>query len=774
MNLDPRYIISPALEQFYVNKKTGLPLANGKITFYKDNQRTLSGLKSIYTLSGSPPNYSYVELPNPLTLSAVGTIQDDNGNNVLPFYFPYDEQGNLELYYVTVYSRDGILQFTREGWPNTSLDSNKEGNNITNFIPNGQFLIHNNIPAKENKVIGEITEAVTVLSPGGWTFNRPKQSTAKDLVLFERFGSAINNPTGYPRYAIRIGNQLPSPGDLIKDLRINFRNVNRFASTDQYYTFAFTAQTNTGNALNITVLLIKNFGEGGSPPEEKIIDTVTITGSYSLINVPFIFGENQTKTLGLNDDDTVAIALRFPTNSVFDVSLTDFILTSGNFVIEDYPQITDTHVISQSLAGSLPVPRADGSDDYLPIVNTKKGLIYYDGDVGKIYPAIYPEPSFGELLCIGTRYLRTDYSQEDIPYARVAKKLWNDKAGYYRFGTGTSFVSANLNTNNQLVLTTNRAGAARTSSAETSGFTVEEVFKGNDYEVNAFLSSNYPNRIYVQGKTAAGVTAPNPKTSGFNIVPLRNHALVKQLFYIECTDAKSLAGKWLQFSNTSKTFGLYFTVDGKGSNPVPSNLTAILLPLLSTQTVREVAIYLAEFLGGHQLTRITCTDASKIKPGDYWIFSTSAENFNVFAKINGQGEPPSISGTNIPVDFIETDTIQEVAQKIKIAINQFCFAVPDLRDAFIRGWNQDGNVKVDDRYFDYGQGLIGNGIGSFQFDEILIHSHPSPLNGSYAFSEKPGGYAGGEYSIRFSPSTGDRGGIESRPPNFSANYVMKY
>ncbi|BBB14760.1 hypothetical protein RVIR1_02260 [Candidatus Rickettsiella viridis] len=174
----------------------------------------------------------------------------------------------------------------------------------------------------------------------------------------------------------------------------------------------------------------------------------------------------------------------------------------------------------------MPVPRADGYDDYLPIVNTKKGFIYYDGDVGKVYPAIYSEPSVGELLCIGTRYLRTSYSQEDIPYARVAKRLWNDKAGYYRFGTATSFVSTNLNTN-QLILTTNRAGEAKTSSAETSGFTVEGIFKGNDYEVNAFLSSDYPNRIYVQGKTNAGVAAPDAKTSGFKIVPLRNHALVK-------------------------------------------------------------------------------------------------------------------------------------------------------------------------------------------------------------------------------------------------------
>ena len=93
MDLDSRYIMASALEQFYIDKSSGLPLANGKITFYKDNQRTT--LKTICTLSGSPSNYRYIPLPNPLRLSALGTIQDANGNNVLPFYFSYDEEANV-------------------------------------------------------------------------------------------------------------------------------------------------------------------------------------------------------------------------------------------------------------------------------------------------------------------------------------------------------------------------------------------------------------------------------------------------------------------------------------------------------------------------------------------------------------------------------------------------------------------------------------------------------------------------------------------------------
>lgn len=770
MNLDPRYLIAPALEQFYINKQTGLPLANGKITFYKDNQRTR--LKPIYTLSGSPPNYSYVELPNPLFLSAIGTIQDSNGNNVIPFYFPYDKQGNLELYYVTVYSHDGMLQFTREGWPTIILTSQQEQAELGNFIPNGQFLIHNDILIQNNKVLGEITHAITTLAPGGWTFNRSDKSSAKDLVTFERFGSAISNPTGYPRYSIRIANQLPGPGDLIKDLRISFSNVNRFASSDRYYTFSFAAQTNTGNNLTVTVLLIKDFGKGGSTQEEKIIDTVTVNASYSQINIPFIFGENQNKTLGINDDDSVAIALRFPTTSVFDVSLTDFILTSGNTVITEYPPITDSITLNQSLTGSLPTPKFDGADNYLPIVHTPKGFIFHDGDIGKIFPTVYEKPNIGELLCSGERYLRTGYSPESIPYSRLAKKLWNSSTGYYLFGNGKMFVTA-TQLNNQIMLTSNQAGAARKPSAGTSGFSINTIFGASDFGLDAFISSQTPHRIIVQELKNGSATPPDAKTSGFKIVERRNSIATKHRFEINCIDAKNLAGKWFQFSTSKKTYGIWFTVDGKGSNPVPKNLTPALLSLLSTQTARDLAIYLAEFLAGHQLTTIQCLSGKAIKPGSYFTFSTSTpETFHVQYGVSNTLSP--LEGIIIAVERDENDTATEIAQKTKIAINQFYFAVPDLRDAFIRGWNKDGTIDVNDRYFSYGQGLIKNTIGSFQLDEIYSHNHPSPLNGQFVISTARGGYAGAEYGVRFSPVTGDFGGAESRPSNFAANLVIKY
>lgn len=78
--LNSQYITAIDLNQYFVNKITGQPLAGGIISFYEDSSRTTP--KAVYELTGSPPNYTYTALPNSLTLSSVGTIVDSTGNQV--------------------------------------------------------------------------------------------------------------------------------------------------------------------------------------------------------------------------------------------------------------------------------------------------------------------------------------------------------------------------------------------------------------------------------------------------------------------------------------------------------------------------------------------------------------------------------------------------------------------------------------------------------------------------------------------------------------------
>lgn len=140
--LDARYVTTVSLDEYFVNKDTGLPLANGKIYFYEDAARNVP--KLAYTLTDNPPGYNppnYTPLPNPITLSTVGTVADNNGNNVPIYYFPYDAAGNLQLYYIVVTDQFGTVQETRHAWPNIAAASNPstQSGTFSNALSNPQF-----------------------------------------------------------------------------------------------------------------------------------------------------------------------------------------------------------------------------------------------------------------------------------------------------------------------------------------------------------------------------------------------------------------------------------------------------------------------------------------------------------------------------------------------------------------------------------------------------------------------------------------------------------
>ena len=89
MAQDPHYIPAFSIEDVLLDKDTGAPLSGGLVYFEQDNQRGV--LKPVYQITGSSPNYTYVQLPNPMTLSSIGTFQDALDNPVIPYFFPFDE-----------------------------------------------------------------------------------------------------------------------------------------------------------------------------------------------------------------------------------------------------------------------------------------------------------------------------------------------------------------------------------------------------------------------------------------------------------------------------------------------------------------------------------------------------------------------------------------------------------------------------------------------------------------------------------------------------------
>lgn len=114
------------LQEYFVDKDTGFPLAAGYVEFYSDPNFTVP--KNVFQQNQAPgPTYTYVSLGHVLTLSSVGTFQDNSGIDIIPYLYPFTgtppanpntaPTGTIEPYFIRVYSSGGILQFTREGWP---------------------------------------------------------------------------------------------------------------------------------------------------------------------------------------------------------------------------------------------------------------------------------------------------------------------------------------------------------------------------------------------------------------------------------------------------------------------------------------------------------------------------------------------------------------------------------------------------------------------------------------------------------------------------------
>jgi hypothetical protein len=141
MALSDDYIVGINLGEYFVDKTTGEPLSGGTIEFFRDTDRLTP--KAVYELIGSPGAYSYNALPNPMTLSSVGTPMNNSNENVAIYFYPFDADENIDNYFIRVRDSSGAEQFTRQAWPNITDDNSPmdEGHGVvTNELGNPQFV----------------------------------------------------------------------------------------------------------------------------------------------------------------------------------------------------------------------------------------------------------------------------------------------------------------------------------------------------------------------------------------------------------------------------------------------------------------------------------------------------------------------------------------------------------------------------------------------------------------------------------------------------------
>lgn len=108
------------------------------------------------------------------------------------------------------------------------------------------------------------------------------------------------------------------------------------------------------------------------------------------------------------------------------------------------------------------------------------------------------------------------------------------------------------------------------------------------------------------------------------------------------------------------------------------------------------------------------------------------------------------------------------------------FNVPDLRGVFLRGVNGGrtgdyADPQANDRVAVMPGGNAKNLVGSFQSDSFKQHHHPGD---NFVYKSTQGttakGVDNGFNTGQSAPSTGDTGGMETRPKNAYVNWIIKY
>lgn len=806
MATNKSYVPLTPMWELFSDKTTTNLLKTGYALFYKDTQRNIA--KPVYQITGSPPNYDFIEYGELITNGSTSSwrvpLNDQGAFDFILYGYPYDANGNEELYYVDFFNSNGTFQFSREGIPYiASGGSSTTGNGLINYIPNGQFLIHNNLPKTEDYEAGEVRQAITDIAFGNWTFERDENSTSKDIITFERIGSYTQNPKGSPRNILRLKCEIAGSGATHKDFVVKFKDVNKFASDTDKYTFVFSGQSYTGSTLTVNLLIKKNFGTGGNDAVEIPITEFNLTNTFTNLLFSFSFGSNSGYTIGPNDDDYCAIILRLPLNVVSDSGITNVQLFPGEY--SSLPSLVEStkQILYRSYFEDY-VPDPDGLDKGLYLKITDNGIVPDHSTVGQIYYSIKSSPDSGEFICNGDYFPTDGYSDDGIPYARLQKRLYiEDTANnlsYPLFGNGKeNFISQQFQEDlTKIIISNNHNGAVDpiTDGSTPTGFTFNRMTVGQPLDKYDSFFSNQQSCVYVKGNSVFKVLNPfNAQTSGFSFI----EQYIKTALYPDTIEKEgtnyllkiiptfpggsisNLASKYFTFYDDSHEYFVWFTVDGTGTRPtIPiTNSYEIKVNLFTGFSLIDVCQAIAFGISGFEASLINITAASAINPGSFFIIDTNFNDHYVYFIKDGVGNDPHVANSiAIPVNIVSADTAQQVAFKIIQAINQKYFAIPDLRGKFIKIYNNSDILTDLSQLERYPSNYIRNSslLGSEQFSGNRNHHHDFPYKLPVLAAS---GSDEGLYSLTYSaPHATDiivsNGQVDSRPDNIYLNAFIKY
>lgn len=811
MALNPRYVTAPSLQSYFVDKDSGFPLSGGRVYFYRDTNRT--ELKSVFELQGNQANYTYSPLPNPVILSAVGTIQDNNGNDVIPYYYPFDQFGDIDLYYIVVQNSLGVPQFTRQAWPNPDFsNSPASSDDNLNYIPNGQLLAHTNLP--NNALVA----GSNIIAQGGFTIELdnpalPGPSVNTLVFLTEQFTQA---PPQSPRYLMQFTCSTFNASETTKSIRIKWTDVNKFSTKPGPYTFAFWGTSNV--SLPVAINVVKFYGTGGSPIETipQALATITAAVQPTLYQFEINFGLNSGKSVDLaNQDDFVAIDISLPRNIAFVASFTDFVLANGDAQVLNFPVQTDADMMARGVFGWADKVDPTGMDLYLPPILTKRGMTWDSSQVGNVgmdilpieSPLALPAPEHNMMPCDGAIYISDDYASNGIPFRRLANVLIShpdDLNVLPLYGTGSNYISALIpfsgvaNDTVRIVYNIAGAGSSLALNGANTNITFAPIYVYGGLTtgratLGVFSSNMGLNTVSMIPMAGFNITAAADGTTGFTIAPISTSMALRAFqtisFSVITLPAAALAagnGKYFTFTVSAQAYYMWFNVGGAQPAPaVPPPGIGIEVRVDVSYTAQDMADMIREALNAFNGTQLTMPvpvpgAGGGIQPGSHFLFSSNPgalRNFYVWFTVDENGIDPLVVGaTGFRIDLLSTYTNTQIRDLIRGTLNQYQFQAPDFRGMFFRAADPNATWDLDAASrWSYTAGIDGPFAGTFEYQQFLNHNHfQSPFTLYINISAGSDVSSGGVVTQNGNVTTLNSGGSETRPVNTYIYPFIRY
>lgn len=586
MPINTNLLISAAMLQDLIVDKIGNPMIAGTITCYHDNSRTT--LKNWYYQSGTPGNYNYVPLPNPLTLSAAGTICDINGVDTIPFFYPYLEtEGNIDTpqpdpYYIYIASADGQTIITRQNFPflgATSVQPSPGSIEFNNLIVNGGFWRNNapnsipitpyqsitlgsaKAPTFPSSLTNWIDSGIQVAPSqhDGFTmpdirFYRNNASSADSLTFipFPLNNQQIISNTIFPEYyASHVSTA--SAGETYKYYQFPIDlHVNKLANTN--YTVSLLA--NSPQSVTIQLLLFQYAGSGVASNTPIVVanKSIVLSPAWTQYTLTDIFPVTTGLTLGNGGDDAYYLQVSLPINKNYTVNFTglSLYLTNGEIPSNDYSTYDKINSIISS-------PRTGD-------IRTSLNQYYYFGWVPM------NNGSIGNVSSNATARANADtwqlfnliwqqFSSYNIGTSNPLAQMYNSSGAAVSYGINPI---TDFNANNSIVLTT-------TMGKVLLGTVPSSVLQAT-YQTT-FSATNVAGNLVIVASSNVSFYNGMPITFNANGGALPSGLSAFTIYYVSSFSGTTSFNVATSFANAMAGTVLSFVSTGSG-NPIVSSALA--------------------------------------------------------------------------------------------------------------------------------------------------------------------------------------------------------